>query len=156
MLEPHGVPSGGDWALERIGSVFLQNTEHATLSGLYFNRIGGNGVMLSAYNQHATVISSEFAWMGGSAIAAWGYTDEISDGGIHGVDGSTGTFPRYTRILYNVFREIGVWEKQSSAFFSAKAAESFLKGNVVFNLARAGFNFNDGKRPAFDFRPIFQ
>ena len=26
MLEPHGVPSGGDWALERIGSIFLQNT----------------------------------------------------------------------------------------------------------------------------------
>jgi hypothetical protein len=38
-------------------------------------------------------------------------------------------------------REIGVWEKQSSAFFQAKAAQSLLKGNVVFNLARAGFNF---------------
>ena len=46
----------------------------------------------------------------------------------------------YTRILYNLFREIGVWEKQSSAFFQAKAAESHLQGNVVFNLARAGFN----------------
>jgi hypothetical protein len=34
-----------------------------------------------------------------------------------------------------------VWEKQSSAFFQAKAAQSLLKGNVVFNLARAGFNF---------------
>ena len=32
------------------------------------------------------------------------------------------------------------WEKQSSAFFQAKAAESLLQGNVVFNLARAGFN----------------
>jgi|EP01047_Picozoa_sp_COSAG01_P076015 hypothetical protein len=96
--------------------------------------------MVSAYNQHTTVTHSEFAWMGGSAIAAWGWTDEISDGGIHGVDGTTGTFPRYTQILYNVFREIGVWEKQSSAFFQAKAAESYLKGNVVFNLARAGFN----------------
>eukprot|EP01051_Picozoa_sp_SAG22_P004434 SAG22_NODE_237_length_14221_cov_37.207832_11_plen_156_part_00 len=49
---------------------------------------------------------------------------------------------RHTKILHNLFREIGVWEKQSSAFFQAKAAQSFLKGNVVFNLARAGFNFN--------------
>lgn len=48
------------------------------------------------------------------------------------------------QVLYNVFREIGVWEKQSSAFFQAKSAQSTLRGNVVFNLARAGFNFNDG------------
>ena len=27
--------------------------------------------MISAYNQHATVSHSDFAWMGGSAIAAW-------------------------------------------------------------------------------------
>jgi len=54
--------------------------------------------MISAYNQHTTVSNSEFAWMGGSAIAAWGWTDEISDGGIHGVDGTTGTFPRYTKV----------------------------------------------------------
>jgi hypothetical protein len=89
----------GDWALERIGSVFLQNTERATIDACSFTRIGGNGIMISAYNQHTTVSHSEFAWMGGSAIAAWGWTDEISDGGIHGVDGTTGTFPRHTQIL---------------------------------------------------------
>jgi hypothetical protein len=43
-----------------------------------------------------------------------------------------------------LFHEIGVWEKQSSAFFQAKSAETVLEGNLVFNLARAGFNFNDG------------
>lgn len=72
---------------------------------------------------------------------AWGWTDEISDGGIHGIDGTGGVFPRYTVVQNNVFREIGVWEKQSSAFFQAKAAQTLLKNNVVFNLARAGFNF---------------
>eukprot|EP01051_Picozoa_sp_SAG22_P004435 SAG22_NODE_237_length_14221_cov_37.207832_12_plen_270_part_00 len=94
MLEPHGVPSGGDWALERLGAVFLENTEAAVVSGCHFSRIGGNGLMISAYNLNATVSHSEFAWMGGSAIAAWGWTDELSDGGIHGVDGTAGTFPR--------------------------------------------------------------
>ena len=63
--------------------------------------------MISAYNRNTTVEHSEFAWMGGSAIAAWGWTDEISDGGVHGVDGTTGTFPRYTKVLYNLFHEIG-------------------------------------------------
>lgn len=74
-------------------------------------------------------------------LTAWGWTDEISDGGIHGIDGTGGDFPRYTIVEDNVFREIGVWEKQSSAFFQAKTAESTLRRNVVFNLARAGFNF---------------
>ena len=31
-----------------------------------------------------------------------------------------GDFPRYTLVQDNLFREIGVWEKQSSAFFQVK------------------------------------
>ena len=138
-MEPHGVPSGGDWALERFGALFLSNTEGATIDACKVWRASGNGIMLSAYNDAATVSNSEFAWLGGSAIAAWGFTDEISDGGIHGVDGTGGDFPRYTLVENNLFREIGVWEKQSSAFFQAKTAQTTLRRNVVFNLARAGF-----------------
>eukprot|EP00054_Salpingoeca_dolichothecata_P007214 m.41893 g.41893 ORF g.41893 m.41893 type:complete len:814 (+) comp16925_c0_seq2:2-2443(+) len=144
MLQPHGVPSGGDWALERMGSCFFEYTENLVIDSIKQTRIGGNGIMLSKYNLNATIQRSEFEWMGGSAIALWGYTDEISDGGIHGVDGTDGNFPRYTLVQLNLFHEIGVWEKQSSAVFSGKAAQSTLRWNVVFNLARAGFNFNDG------------
>eukprot|EP00937_MAST-01D_sp_MAST-1D-sp2_P001006 g1006.t1 len=143
-MEPHGVPSGGDWALERFGAIFMQNTEGATVDKCKVWRASGNGIMLSAYNLRPTITGSEFAWMGGSAIAAWGYTDEISDGGIHGIDGTTMDFPRYTLVEGNLFHEIGVWEKQSSAFFQAKTAQSTLRNNLVFNLGRAGFNFNDG------------
>jgi hypothetical protein len=28
MMEPHGVPSGGDWGLERMGALFFENTEN--------------------------------------------------------------------------------------------------------------------------------
>merc|ERR1719266_521512 len=144
MLEPHGVPSGGDWALERTATLFCERTIDLKIDTIKMTRIGGNGIMLSKYNMRPIVTHSEFEWMGGSAIAAWGYTDEISDKGIHGIDGTGGDFPRYTQIISNLFREIGIWEKQSSAFFQAKAAESLVKHNVVFNLARAGFNYNDG------------
>ena len=126
-MEPHGVPSGGDWALERFGAIFMQNTEGATVDKCKVWRASGNGIMLSAYNLRPTITGSEFAWMGGSAIAAWGYTDEISDGGIHGIDGTTMDFPRYTLVEGNLFHEIGVWEKQSSAFFQAKTAQSTLE-----------------------------
>lgn len=144
MLEPHGVPSAGDWALERLGALLLEGVEDASVEKVKMWKIGGNGVMLSKYAMRSRVVDSEFVWMGSTAVAAWGWTDEISDGGIHGIDGTGGDFPRYTLIERNVFREIGIFEKQSSGFFQAKAAQTTLRHNMAFNLARAGFNFNDG------------
>lgn len=144
FMEPHGVPSGGDWALERFGSLFVERTVGLTVSKCKWTRDSGNGISINRFNHNVTVEDSAFEWMGGSAIAAWGWTDELSDGGIHGVDGTGGDFPRYTLVQRNLFREIGVWEKQSSAFFQGKTAQTTLRENVVFNLARAGFNFNDG------------
>eukprot|EP00755_Sulcionema_specki_P009472 Sspe_Gene.43788::Locus_21396_Transcript_1_1_Confidence_1.000_Length_2624::g.43788::m.43788 len=144
MMEPHGVPSGGDWSLERLGVVFAENVEDFVVDTCKMWRLGGNAVMLSRYAMRSKVVNSEFVWLGGSAVAAWGWTDEITDGGVHGIDGTGGHFPRYTVIERNIFREIGVWEKQSSAFFQAKGAQSTVRHNVVYNLARAGFNYNDG------------
>eukprot|EP01062_Namystynia_karyoxenos_P003506 TRINITY_DN11258_c0_g1_i1.p1 TRINITY_DN11258_c0_g1~~TRINITY_DN11258_c0_g1_i1.p1 ORF type:complete len:903 (+),score=355.61 TRINITY_DN11258_c0_g1_i1:80-2788(+) len=144
FLAPHGVPSGGDWALERFGAVILENTEDARVESCKMWRNSGNGIMISRYNMRPAVVKSEFAWLGGSAVAAWGWTDETSDNGAHGHDGTGGDFPRYTLVEDNLFHEIGIWEKQSSAFFQAKTAQSTVRRNLVFNLARAGFNFNDG------------
>jgi len=28
LMDPHGVPSRGDWALQRIGTIFLEETEN--------------------------------------------------------------------------------------------------------------------------------
>ena len=111
FMEPHGVPSGGDWALERFGALFVERSSSLTVSGCKWTRASGNGVSLNRFNLNATIEDSTFEWMGGSAIAAWGFTDEISDGGIHGIDGTDGDFPRYTLVQRNLFREIGQWEK---------------------------------------------
>ena len=148
MMRPHGVPSGGDWALERLGALFVEGTEGATLSNLSFVRVDGNALMLSRYHRDAAVRGCDFSFLGGSAVALWGWTDELSDGGVHGVDSTAGDFAWNTTIERNLFREIGIWEKQSSAVFQGKAAGSTIRHNVVFNLARAGFNFNDGHGPS--------
>ena len=143
-LDPHGVPSGGDWALERMGAIFIQGSSMVTINSSHLSVWDGNGVMLSGYNRNASIMWNEFAWMGGSAMAAWGITDELSDGGVHGYDGTDGNFPRYTFVFANIIREVGIWEKQSSAWFQAKSAQNFLVHNIVYNLARAGMNINDG------------
>ena len=75
-LDPHGMPSGGDWALQRSGAVFLQGTEKATVDSCLLTRLDGNGVLLSKYNRNATIQDSDFSFIGGNAIASWGYTKD--------------------------------------------------------------------------------
>ena len=41
-MDPHGVPSAGDWALDRVGAIFLQGTEKVTFDGCTFERLDGN------------------------------------------------------------------------------------------------------------------
>ena len=68
--------------------------------------------------------------------AAWGDTD--------GVDGTSGNQPRHTLVAGNVVRELGIYEKQSSAWFQAKSCQNTITGNILFNMPRAAINFNDG------------
>ena len=68
------------------------------------------GVMVSGYNRNATAKDSDFAFIGGNAVAAWGYTNETAtDPGRSGitlanfpkadVDGTDGEHPRYTTVV---------------------------------------------------------
>jgi len=152
---PHAVPSAGDWALDRIAAVFLQGTEDVVVQGSTFERLDGNGFMISGYNRNATIQDSDFAFIGGNAIVAWGYTNETENSGFPyytpndnypqaGVDGTDGNHPLGSQILRNSAREVGLYEKQSSFYMQAKTARSNISGNVFFNGPRAGVNMNDG------------
>ena len=56
--------------------------------------------------------------------------------------------PRHNVIGWNLCRELGVWEKQSSFYTQFKSSENTIVGNIVFNGPRAHVNFNDGERVA--------
>ena len=142
-MDPHGMPSGGDWALERMGALFFEGTENTLVDSCIFERLDGNGIMVSGYNRNTTIQRNEFSWIGSTAIALWGYTQGTSVQGM-GWDGTDGNQPRFSQILYNFVRELGIWEKQSSFYFQAKSGQNLLKGNIFFNGPRAGINFNDG------------
>ena len=146
----HGMPTGGDWALERAGAVLLEGTARATVAQCLFERIDGNGIFLSNWNRNATLAHNELAWVGGSAMAAWGSTGHCLDAACKrklpwpvGPDARGGQQPRYTRVVGNLVREVGLLQKQSSAWFQAATALSHIEGNVHFNGPRAGVNFND-------------
>ena len=136
-MEPWGVPSGGDWGLYRGGAILLENCVGCAVSDSTFERIDGNGVMVSGYTRNVSLADNEFLWIGDSAMAAWGYTNEN--------DGTDGLQPRFTSVVRNFVREIGLIEKQSSMWFQAKSCQSVIEKNIVFNGPRAAINFNDGE-----------
>ena len=147
----HGMPSGGDWALQRSGAVLFEGTEECAVRSSHLTRIDGNGVFISNYNRNTTVADSEFSWVGDSAIASWGSTGYCLNENCtrtmpwrNGPDAREGLQPRGNRIVGNLVREIGIFQKQSSFYFQATTARTYLAGNVHFNGPRAGVNFNDG------------
>jgi len=128
--------SGGDWGLQRTGAVFLEGTERVVITNNTFTTLDGNALFLSGYNQYTLIENNEFVWIGDTAIASWGYSNEI--------DATGGDFPRYTQVIGNLIHEIGHFEKQSSGWFQALTAQTLLTHNIIFNGPRAGININDG------------
>jgi hypothetical protein len=146
-LYDHGMPSGGDWALQRTAAIQIQGSEFVSVDSCLFDRLDGNGIILSAYNRNATLSKNEFRWTGDTAMASWGNTQAPGIPQVPlgmGWDGTNGDQPRFTEVSYNYVHELGIWEKQSSMWFQAKTAQTLLKGNIFFNGPRAGINFNDG------------
>jgi hypothetical protein len=142
-MDPHAVPSAGDFALARSAAVYLEGTEGAIVSGCNFTRLDGNGLIVSGYNRHASIAHNTFSWIGDNGIVVWGRTNETAANPLEGFDGTDGNHPQFTSVVGNVIREIGIYEKQSSWFFRAKAARTVLEANVMFNGPRNGITFND-------------
>ena len=149
FMDPHGMPSGGDWALARSGAIRIEGSENLTVAGVLIENCDGNGISINNYNRNLTIIDNEIRWIGGTAIAAWGSTEQgVGGGNISlplgmGIDGTRGNQPRGTRIANNFIHEIGIFQKQSSAYFQAQACQTIIERNIVFNGPRAHINFND-------------
>ncbi len=135
MDEGWSAPSGGDWSLRRGGAIFIENASNITIRGCDFFRLDSNAIFLSRKTRHVRIQNNLFEWLGENAIATWGDTD--------GYDATAGEFPMYTLIESNVMRELGIYEKQSSAVGHSKAALTTIRNNIMFNMPRAAINFND-------------
>jgi len=136
FMEPRGNPSGGDWALERLGAIFLEGTERVSISDNLFTKMDSNSIFLSGYNRQTNISRNQFSWLGQNAVASWGKAQ--------GNDGTNGEHSRGTTLYGNFAHEIGHYQKQSSFYFQAETALTNLTSNIVFNIPRAAINFNDG------------
>ena len=136
FLEKHGVPSGGDWSLYKGAAVQIANSIGSSVQRCTFSRLDGTAIILTDRTRQITIEDCEFEWLGESAMAAWGYTNEW--------DGRDGRQPRETIVRRNIVREIGLYQKQSSAWFQAKSCDNYITDNIFFNMPRAAININDG------------
>jgi len=130
------APSGGDWSFHRSAALAMSNTHNVVIYNCTFRRLDGNAVLLSGGNRDTKISRSKFEWIGQNAAAGWGETDAW--------DGRSGQQPRRTSVTESFFHDVGLFQKQSSAWFQAKTAQTTLHGNIVFNVPRAAINFNDG------------
>lgn len=130
FMSDWSAPSGGDWALHRGGTVFLENTTDVIIRDSIFCRLDSNAVFLSRRNRNTLIQKNIFEWLAENGIATWGDTDKF--------DATGGAQPWNTMIYDNVMRELGIYEKQSSPLGQNKAALSDVRNNIMFNLPRAG------------------
>ena len=150
-LDGHGMPSGGDWGLQRTGAVYVNNAQNVSINNNLFSRLDGNAISINRFGRNISIFRNEFRWQGDSVVTQWGDTSNITvtsdvNGEITemGYDGSKGNQPRGTNFSYNLVHEIGLWEKQSSMWFQSKSCQNIIENNIFFNGPRAAININDG------------
>ena len=148
----HYLPSDSDWTIQRSGAVLLEGTEAFVFDSNELTRCDGNGLKLSNYNRNATISRNEFSWIGDNAISSFGSMGSCLYQNCSvrldypsGVDGRAGNQPRCTRILRNLIREVGIYQKQSGAWVQHLTAQTDFASNVLMNGPHAAINFNDGK-----------
>lgn len=150
-LDPHGIPSAGDWAVQRSAALELRNSSGCQVKHSEFLLLDGNAVLLSGRNTDTVIRRNRFESIGDSAMVAWGETEGLREGAVSlpsedvaYLDGSSGAQPTRTLVEENFATQVGYYEKQSSMWFQALTKKTTLRRNIFFNGPRAGVNFNDG------------
>ncbi|MCL2488638.1 MAG: dockerin type I domain-containing protein, partial [Oscillospiraceae bacterium] len=159
-------PLRGDWGIVRSGALYLENAEDITVKNCEFKGLGGNAVMMSAYNKGHEIDFCDFTDIGASGVLIVGLEDacrnpstwDRSNGqpggdssGNHKTSmGDTVKGPRsdnYARditvsncYMYN----LGVFEKQNAGVCISIAARVRVLRNTIHYVPRAAINVSDG------------
>lgn len=135
LMDPWVVPSGGDWGLRPFGAITIIDSSRVTISDAIFLRLDANSIFVGGASRNVSILDSEFAWLGMSAVAALGTT--IQD------DATSATQPWGLLLSGLVVHEIGIYEKQSSAYFSGRTPLARVENCLFYNGPRAMLNLND-------------
>jgi hypothetical protein len=152
--------TGSDWGIVRKAAVFIKSAENIIIDHCTFDQVGGNGVFMSAYNNHNVVKNCSFLNTGASCVLLMGLRSsircpnywiqpagntlanpacsDVAPGPL------TQDYPRNCVVYNNLMDTLGVFEKQvSGVCFSATEFDT-IRHNSMGHMPRAGINFCDG------------
>jgi Right handed beta helix region len=135
-LKPYDVPSLGDWAIHRGGSVFAEGTRNCSVEGCWFDAIGGNAVFINNYNRAFSVTGCKFTETGDSAICFVGDLEKTN--------GTQRAFPYECQASNNLIHDCGFFGKQVAGVYISRAKRITVSHNLMYNLPRAGICIGDG------------
>ena len=145
-----------DWMIAREGAIYLENTEDVTIATNTLSMLGGNGVFVSGYNRHVTIIHNHIHDIGGSAISFTGrpsavrsplfqYAQSLNFDALDHVPGPrTQEYPAESSVQDNLIYDIGKVEKQVAGVQISMARDIRVAQNTIYRTPRAGININDG------------
>lgn len=136
FFDEYDIPSLGDWAICRCGSVYMEHTRHCGIEKCDFNGLGGNAVFLSSYNRSAIITGNRFSEIGESAVCLVGIQNMTV--------GSQRYFPYECTVSHNIIRDCGVFGKQTAGVFISVAKRITAEHNLIHHMPRAGICINDG------------
>ena len=126
------MPSGGDWALSRSGSVHLDGVEDAVVADCLFTRQGSIALFVSNYARDVEITRNEFYLLiilaGDSKLRSPEPWDRRFDQ----------DHVARVRISYNIFSDWGFFELQSAGVFHSIVKDITIENNVLFNAPRSG------------------
>lgn len=136
LFNVYDIPSLGDWAIHRGGTVFLENTCDCSIRGCFFDAVGGNAVFVNGRNRGAEISGNRFSETGDSAVCLVGIQNMTV--------GSQRMFPFECRVENNTIHDCGIFGKQTAGVFISVARRITAGHNHIYNMPRAGICINDG------------
>jgi hypothetical protein len=101
--------------------------------------VDGNGIFLSRHVRNCSIVRNDFDAIGETAIAVVGATGKHRTNNAKNLD-----YPAFNLIEANHANVVGVWNKQSAAYFKSVARANTVRNNVFHDGPRSAINWNDG------------
>jgi len=135
-LAAYDVPSLGDWAIHRGGSVFAEGTRDCSVDSCWFDAVGGNAAFVNNYNRGFSITGCKFTETGDSAICFVGDLEKTN--------GTQCAFPFECQASNNLIHDCGFFGKQIAGVYLSRAKRIKVSHNLMYKLPRAGICIGDG------------
>ncbi|KAK8797579.1 hypothetical protein WA158_005925 [Blastocystis sp. Blastoise] len=129
------IPSGGDVAIQKGAVVYMEGVHDIIIEYNTFTKLGNNAIFTYSYVENCNIHHNNIYNGGDSGIILQGTSQHI--------DGTDGNHPHGNTLEYNIIHDLGIYLKQSAPIIQSKSARTIMRGNIIFNVPRAGILIND-------------